>query len=170
MALSIGGPWRTGHSLGSAPGQGTAHRAIRGASRGNSSNCGSAAISYQGKCGSPLASTDSGRVTEVVLGTVDGDPGVRPGAHVFVGSTPGASRQNVFCPPKAQRASHPRQPFDKPNAAAQARAFRASPAVACWAYFISSKGLSKFMRILTPSMSTRPSLNSTHNSRISVRI
>lgn len=37
-------------------------------------------------CGSPLASTDAGRVTEVVLGTVDGDPMVRPGEHIFVAS------------------------------------------------------------------------------------
>jgi hypothetical protein len=38
------------------------------------------------KCGSPLVITDSGKTTEVVLGTVDGDPGVRPGEHIFVGS------------------------------------------------------------------------------------
>ena len=38
------------------------------------------------KCGSPLVSTDSGKITEVVLGTVDGDPGVRPCEHIFVGS------------------------------------------------------------------------------------
>ena len=36
------------------------------------------------KCGSPLVSTDAGKVTEVVLGTVDGDPGVRPREHIFV--------------------------------------------------------------------------------------
>ncbi len=38
------------------------------------------------KCSSPLVITDSGKTTEVVLGTVDGDPGVRPGEHIFVGS------------------------------------------------------------------------------------
>lgn len=38
------------------------------------------------KCGSPLVATHSGKVTEVVLGTVDSDPGVRPSEHVFVGS------------------------------------------------------------------------------------
>jgi hypothetical protein len=38
------------------------------------------------KCGSPLASSHSGKVSEVVLGTVDGDPGMRPGEHIFVGS------------------------------------------------------------------------------------
>ena len=34
----------------------------------------------------PLVSTHSGKVTEVVLGTVEGDPGARPGEHIFVGS------------------------------------------------------------------------------------
>jgi hypothetical protein len=38
------------------------------------------------KCGSPLVATHSGKVREVVLGTVDGDPGVRPSEHIFVGS------------------------------------------------------------------------------------
>jgi len=38
------------------------------------------------RCGSPLVSTHSGRVGEVVVGTVDGDPGARPGEHLFVGS------------------------------------------------------------------------------------
>ena len=37
------------------------------------------------KCGSPLVLSDSGKITEVVLATVDGDPGVRPGEHIFVG-------------------------------------------------------------------------------------
>jgi hypothetical protein len=38
------------------------------------------------KCGSPLVSTHSGKGTEVAWGTVDGDPGVRRGEHIFVGS------------------------------------------------------------------------------------
>jgi hypothetical protein len=38
------------------------------------------------KCGSPLVAMHTGTVTEVVLGTVDGDPGVRPREHIFVGS------------------------------------------------------------------------------------
>ena len=33
-----------------------------------------------------LSVTHSGKVTEVVLGTVDGDPGARPDEHIFVGS------------------------------------------------------------------------------------
>lgn len=38
------------------------------------------------RCGSSLAASDSGAVTSVTLGTVDGDPGVRPQKHIFVGS------------------------------------------------------------------------------------
>ena len=37
-------------------------------------------------CGSPLVATHSGKITEVVLGTVDADPGMRPREHIFVGS------------------------------------------------------------------------------------
>lgn len=38
------------------------------------------------KCGSRLVVTNSGKVGEVALGTVDGDPGMRPREHIFVGS------------------------------------------------------------------------------------
>jgi hypothetical protein len=38
------------------------------------------------KCGSPLVATHAGKITEVVLGTIDGDPGVRPSEHIFVAS------------------------------------------------------------------------------------
>ena len=38
------------------------------------------------RCGSALAAAHDGQVTEVVLGTVEGDPGVRPIEHIFVGS------------------------------------------------------------------------------------
>ena len=38
------------------------------------------------KCGSALVSTHSGAVTEVVVGSIDGDPGMRPVEHIFVGS------------------------------------------------------------------------------------
>jgi len=41
---------------------------------------------FCGKCGSPLAATHSGTVGEVVVGTLDGDPGGRPREHIFVGS------------------------------------------------------------------------------------
>jgi hypothetical protein len=37
-------------------------------------------------CGSRLVVTNSGKVGEVALGTVDGDPGMRPREHIFVGS------------------------------------------------------------------------------------
>ncbi|MDX1512555.1 MAG: GFA family protein [Gammaproteobacteria bacterium] len=38
------------------------------------------------RCGSPLVATQGGKVSEVVLATIDGDPQVRPEAHIFVGS------------------------------------------------------------------------------------
>jgi hypothetical protein len=38
------------------------------------------------KCGSPLVARHGGKISEVALGTVDGDPGVRPREHIFVGS------------------------------------------------------------------------------------
>ena len=38
------------------------------------------------KCGSSLATAHNGRISEVAVGTVDGDPGLRTGAHIFVGS------------------------------------------------------------------------------------
>ena len=37
-------------------------------------------------CGSTLAASDNGKVTSVTLGTIEGDPGVRPQEHIFVGS------------------------------------------------------------------------------------
>lgn len=38
------------------------------------------------KCGSALVIADAGKITEVALGTVDGDLDVSPREHVFVGS------------------------------------------------------------------------------------
>jgi len=37
-------------------------------------------------CGSSLAGVEKGKVTMVTLGTVEGDPGIRPDFHEFVGS------------------------------------------------------------------------------------
>lgn len=37
-------------------------------------------------CGSSLGGTDHGRVTSVTLGTIEGDPGIKPLSHIFVGS------------------------------------------------------------------------------------
>ncbi len=37
-------------------------------------------------CGSSLAGIEEGKVTLVTLGTIEGDPGVRPSSHIFVGS------------------------------------------------------------------------------------
>ena len=38
------------------------------------------------ECGATLAGTANGRVNFVTLGTVAGDPGIRPESHIFVGS------------------------------------------------------------------------------------
>jgi hypothetical protein len=37
-------------------------------------------------CGSTLGAVENGNLRWVTLGTVDGDPGVRPQAHIFVAS------------------------------------------------------------------------------------
>lgn len=41
---------------------------------------------FCGTCGSPLASMHGGATGEVVIGTLDDDPGARPREHIFVGS------------------------------------------------------------------------------------
>ena len=38
------------------------------------------------ECGSTLAGSTRGRVTSITLGTVEGDPGIRPESHIFAGS------------------------------------------------------------------------------------
>lgn len=38
------------------------------------------------ECGSTLAGADKGKITTITLGTVDGDPGIKPESHIFVGS------------------------------------------------------------------------------------
>lgn len=38
------------------------------------------------ECGSTLAGTDKGKITTVALGTVAGDPGIRPEFHIFTSS------------------------------------------------------------------------------------
>ena len=38
------------------------------------------------KCGSPLVFMHAGKVNELVLASVDGDPGAPPREHIFVGS------------------------------------------------------------------------------------
>lgn len=38
------------------------------------------------KCGASLASRHAGKVSEIVLASVDGDPGGKPREHIFVGS------------------------------------------------------------------------------------
>lgn len=41
---------------------------------------------FCGTCGSTLVSTHAGEVGEVAVGTLEGDPGLRPREHIFVGS------------------------------------------------------------------------------------
>ncbi|NNE62696.1 MAG: GFA family protein [Gammaproteobacteria bacterium] len=38
------------------------------------------------KCGSTLAGTGKGMINTITLGTVEGDPGIRPKSHIFAGS------------------------------------------------------------------------------------
>ncbi len=38
------------------------------------------------QCGDTLGAIENGKVTYITLGTVDGDPGVCPEGHIFVGS------------------------------------------------------------------------------------
>ena len=38
------------------------------------------------ECGSTLAGTDKGRIKMITLGTVEGDPGIKPESHIFTGS------------------------------------------------------------------------------------
>lgn len=38
------------------------------------------------ECGSSLAGTVKSNVTSITLGTVEGDPGIKPESHIFVGS------------------------------------------------------------------------------------
>jgi hypothetical protein len=35
--------------------------------------------------GTTLATSHNGDISEVAVGTIDDDPGIRPGAHIFVG-------------------------------------------------------------------------------------
>ena len=39
------------------------------------------------ECGSSLAGTEKGKINMVALGTVEGDPGIRPDCHIYVGSS-----------------------------------------------------------------------------------
>jgi hypothetical protein len=37
-------------------------------------------------CGSTIGGAENGRITSVTLGTIEGDPGIQPRSHIFVGS------------------------------------------------------------------------------------
>jgi len=36
--------------------------------------------------GATLAGTNKGKIVTVMLGTIEGDPAIKPGSHIFVGS------------------------------------------------------------------------------------
>ena len=38
------------------------------------------------QCGSTLAGSENGKITSITLGCVNGDPGLKPDSHIFVGS------------------------------------------------------------------------------------
>jgi hypothetical protein len=38
------------------------------------------------RCGSSLGTMDRGEIESIALGTVEGDPGITPRSHIFVGS------------------------------------------------------------------------------------
>ena len=41
------------------------------------------------ECGSSMAGTVDGKVTSVTMGSIEGDPGIRPESHIFAGSKAG---------------------------------------------------------------------------------
>ena len=57
------------------------------------------------ECGSTLGGTDKGEITTITLGTVEGDPGIKPGAHIFVGSKAQWHDINDDLPQYEERAS-----------------------------------------------------------------
>jgi len=38
------------------------------------------------ECGSTLAGSEKGEIASITLGTVNGDPGIKPESHIYVGS------------------------------------------------------------------------------------
>jgi len=41
---------------------------------------------FCGECGSTLAGSEAGEGNCITLGTVEGDPGIKPGSHIYVAS------------------------------------------------------------------------------------
>lgn len=66
------------------------------------------------ECGSTLAGTDNGRITTVALGTVAGDPGVRPELHIFVSSK---ARWHEICDDLPQFEERPPDSRESPGKA-----------------------------------------------------
>ena len=58
------------------------------------------------ECGSSLAGSQKGRITSITLGTVEGDPGIKPECHIFVGSKAPWYEINDDLPQFDKRPSH----------------------------------------------------------------
>lgn len=65
------------------------------------------------ECGSSLGGTVKGRITTITLGTVTGDPGIKPGAHIFVGSRAPWHEINDDLPQFEERPAGAWQPSEK---------------------------------------------------------
>ena len=65
------------------------------------------------ECGSTLAGSDNGQITSIALGTVDGDPGLKPESHIFVGSKAQWYDIQDDLPQFEERPPHRRNPGDK---------------------------------------------------------
>jgi len=64
-------------------------------------------------CGSSLGGTDKGKITSITLGSVDGDPGVRPESHIFAGSKAIWHDINDDLPQFDERPQAPGEPSNK---------------------------------------------------------
>ena len=65
------------------------------------------------ECGSSLAGTVNGRITSITLGTVEGEPGIRPGSHIFIGSKAPWHEINDDLPQFEERPPEDWKPSDK---------------------------------------------------------
>ena len=66
------------------------------------------------ECGSSLAGTEEGEVTSITLGTVAGDPGIKPESHIFVGSKAQWHEVNDGLPKFEERPPDTWKPPSKP--------------------------------------------------------
>lgn len=62
------------------------------------------------ECGSTFAGTDNGQITTIMFGTVEGDPGLKPESHIFVGSKAQWSEINDDLPQFEEKPPAPWKP------------------------------------------------------------